>query len=201
MRTPIAIAIIVAAGACTDPSPQPQPNEVDVVNATRVDPGAAPGALGNESVNYSEGSITPAERGSIYEVGDQPPEMVAGQFANLIVRRQFEDAHRMWDPNAADFTPEQLAQEFENYKTIQAEIGRTGPPEGAAGSIYSQVQLTLSGTTTDGENYTVTGPITLRRVNDVPGSTAEQRRWRVVKIVLTGNPRAADALVEPQGGR
>lgn len=201
MRTFIATAILVTAGACTDPSPQPQPNEMEVVNATQTDPGAAPGALGNESVNYQEGSITPAERGSIYEVEDQSPERIAAQFANLIVRRQFEEAHSLWDPNAADFTVEQLAEKFEPYKTIQAEIGRAGPPEGAAGSIYDEVQLTLSGTTTDGENYTVTGPITLRRVNDVPGSTAEQRRWRIVKMVLTGNPRTADALVEPQGGR
>lgn len=194
MRTPIAIAIVVVAGACTDPSPQPQPNEVEVVNATRVDPGAAPGALGNESVNYSEGSITPAERGSIYEVEEQSPEMVAGQFANLIVRREFEDAHRMWDPNAADFTPEQLAQKFEDYRTIQAEIGQTA----TGGGSTEQVQLTLSGTTTGGENYVLTGPVTLQQAD---GPNDGQGRWRIVKLVLTGDPRAADALVEPQGGR
>jgi hypothetical protein len=158
MRTPIAIAIIATVGACTDPSPQPQPNEIEVVNATRIDPGP----LGNESVNYAEGSITPAERGSIYEVEGQSPERVTAQFANHIVRRRFEDAHRMWDPNAADFTPEQLAQRFEDFRTIQAAIGRIATV-GAAGSIYEQVQLTLSGTTTGGENYVLTGPVTLQR--------------------------------------
>lgn len=197
MRTPIAIATILAAGACTNPSPQPQPNEMDIVNATRVDPGVAPGALGNESVNYPEGSITPAERGSIYEVEGQSPERVAAQFANFIVRRQFEDAHQMWDPNAADFSVEHLAQKFEGFRTIQAEIGRTATDPGTGGSV-EQVQLTLSGTTTGGSNYVLTGPVTLSQGN---GPNAEQGRWRIVKLVLTGNPRAADALVEPQGGQ
>ncbi|MGI8705965.1 MAG: hypothetical protein ACR2JJ_09265 [Sphingomicrobium sp.] len=196
MRTIIATAIVVTAGACTDPSPQPQPDEIEVVNATRVDPGAAPGAFGNESVNYAEGNITPAERGSIHEVEDQSPERVAAQFANLIVRRRFEDAHRMWDPHAADFTVEQLAEKFERYRTIQAAIGLTATASGGGGSI-EQVQLTLSGTTTDGSNYVLTGPVTLSR----GGGPGELERWRIAKLVLTSNPRAADALVEPQGGQ
>jgi hypothetical protein len=196
MRTPIALAMLVAAGACTDPSPQPQPNEMDVVNATRVDPGAAPGALGNESVNYAEGNVTPAERGSIYEVEDQSPERVAAQFANLIVRREFEQARQLWDPNAADFTVEQLAEKFEGYRTIQAEIGGAATASGGAGSA-EQVQLTLSGTATDGSNYVLTGPVTLSRT----GGSGEQERWRIAKLVLTSNPLAADALVEPQGRR
>lgn len=197
MRIIFAAATFLAATACgTEPAPQPQPDEMDVVNATRVDPGVAPGALGNESVNYAEGPVTPAERGSIYEVEAQSPAQVVARYANLIVRRQFEEAYRMWDPQAADFTPDQFAQRFQRFRTIQAEVGEASPPEGAAGSLYDKVQLTLSGTTTDGENYTVTGPVTVRRVNDVPGSTEEQRRWRIVKMVLTANPRAAEALVE-----
>lgn len=197
MRTPVTIAMTVAAAACTDPAPQPLPNEMDVVNATRQDPGVAPGALGNESVNYPEGNITPAERGSIYEVEGQSPERVAAHFANLIVRRRFEDAHQMWDPNAADFTVEQLAQSFEGFRTIQAEIGRTATAAAGGGSV-EQVQLTLSGTTTDGSNYVLTGPVTLSQGN---GSTGDQGRWRIVKLVLTANPRAADALIEAPGGQ
>ncbi|MBA3834614.1 MAG: hypothetical protein H0X53_01970, partial [Sphingomonas sp.] len=37
----------------------------DTVNATQTDPGVAPGALGDESVNYGEGSITPAEQNNM----------------------------------------------------------------------------------------------------------------------------------------
>lgn len=197
MRQLIIVAIAFAAAGCTDPSPQPQPNEMEgIVNGTLVDPGVAPGALGNETVNYPEGSITPGEREAIRDVEDQSPAEVVAQYANLIVRRQFEEAHRMWDPGAAGFTADQLEQRFERFKTIQAAVGEAAPPEGAAGSIYDDVQLTFSGTTKDGSNYTVTGPVTVRRVNDVPGSTAEQRRWRIVKMVLTANPKAAEALAK-----
>ena len=196
MRIPFAVALAVIAAGCEQSPPATQPEDFEVANATLVDPVVAPGALGNEAVNYPEGNITPGEREPIRDVENLSPRQVVGQYANLIVQRRFDEAYRMWDPGAADFTAEQLAQRFQGFRTIQAEIGDVAPPEGAAGSIYDDVQLTLSGTKTNGENYTVTGPVTVRRVNDVPGSTPEQRRWRIVKMVLTGNPKTADAIVE-----
>jgi hypothetical protein len=196
MRIPIAVAILLAAAACDSP-PATQPEDFDTVNATLTDQAAPPGALDNESVNYGEGSITPAERDSIHETEQQSPSTIVGQFANHIVRRQFEEARSLWDPKAADFTVEQLAEKFERYRTIQAEIGRTATAAGGGGAI-EQVQLTLSGTTTDGSNYVLTGPVTLSRGN---GSSVDQGNWRIAKVVLTGNPQAADALIEPQGGR
>ena len=65
MRILIAGAIALTAAACGESPPATQPEEFNVVNATRLDPGVAPGALGNESVNYGEGSITPAERNNM----------------------------------------------------------------------------------------------------------------------------------------
>lgn len=66
MRILIAGVIALAAAACGESPPATQPEEFDnVINATRVDPGVAPGALGNESVNYGEGSITPAEQNNV----------------------------------------------------------------------------------------------------------------------------------------
>lgn len=194
MRIPIAVATVVAAAACTDPSPQPQPNEVDVVNATRVDPGVAPGALGNESVNYGEGSITPAERGSIYEVDHRSAGELVANYADLLEQRRFEDAYRMWHADAASFSPEEFAQRLDEFATINAAVGRTAASEGAGGQIQ-EVQLTLSGEKKDGSNYAVTGPVTVQRSN------GDQGRWRIVKMVLTANPHAADALIEPRGGQ
>lgn len=65
MRILIAGVIALTAVACSESPPTTQPEEFNVVNATRVDPGVAPGALGNESVNYGEGSITPAEQNNM----------------------------------------------------------------------------------------------------------------------------------------
>ena len=65
MRILIAGAIAMTAAACTESPPATQPEDFDTVDATRVDPGVAPGALGNESVNYGEGAITPAEQNNV----------------------------------------------------------------------------------------------------------------------------------------
>lgn len=200
MRFATASAVLIAAtAAACEPAPQPQPNEMEaVVNATRTDRAAPAGALGNDSVNVAEDNITPAERDRNAQQQQQQAGSAAGvveQFANLIVQRRFEEAYQLWDPQAG-ISAEQLARRFERFETMQAALRDESGPQGAAGSVYNEVQLTISGTRKDGSNYTVTGPVTLKRANDVPGSTAEQRRWRIVKMVLTSNPQAADALVD-----
>ncbi|MBA3576528.1 MAG: hypothetical protein H0W39_02770 [Sphingomonas sp.] len=66
MRIAIAAMIILTAtAACGQSPPATQPEDFDTVNATQTDPGVAPGALGDESVNYGEGSITPAEQNNM----------------------------------------------------------------------------------------------------------------------------------------
>lgn len=76
----------------------------------------------------------------------------------------------------------EFVKQFTDYKTVKTAVGEAGQAEGAAGSIYIEVQLSLSGTTKNGEPYRVSGPVTLRRVNDVPGSTEEQRRWHIQRV-------------------
>ena len=46
-----------------------------------------------------------------------------------------------------------------------------------AGSIYTTVQVIFYGDT-----YRRAANVILRRVNDVPGSTAVQRRWHIERI-------------------
>ena len=62
MRVPTISLFLLASIAACDSPPATQPEDFNTVNATNVDPGVAPGAIGNESVNYGEGSITPAEQ-------------------------------------------------------------------------------------------------------------------------------------------
>ena len=201
MRFTFACALAAAAAACSPPSPQPQPDEMNVVDGTYVDQAAPDGALGNESVNYGEGAITPAERNQNEQSSDSADsaEQVVGRYANLIVQRRFDEARQMWAPQAASFTAEQFEQHFGQFETIQAAIGQTANATGSGGSI-EQVQLTLSGTRTDGSRYVITGPVTVQRAAESSGSGSGQGQWQVVKTVLVGNAQAADALVEPQGG-
>ena len=62
---PIIIAILATAAVACDSPPATQPEDFETVNAVQNDPAVAPGALGDESVNYGEGNLTPAERNNV----------------------------------------------------------------------------------------------------------------------------------------
>lgn len=191
---------MLAIVSCTKPSPQPQPNEERTVNATLVASPAPPGTVGDSAAlsaqGNGQGNIASADRGSIYDVASRTPAEVVGQYATLLGQRRFADAYAMWDPGATTLTKDRFVSQFDGLKTVKPAIGKIAPAEGAAGSLYDRIQLTLSDTTSGGKNYVVTGPVTVRRVNDVPGSTNQQRRWRIVKMQLTANPGTAKALIE-----
>ena len=55
--------------------------------------------------------------------------------------------------------------------------------EGAAGSSYVTVPVVVYGRAPGGA-FSRSGSATLRRVNDVPGSTEVQRRWHIERIEL-----------------
>ena len=59
-----------------------------------------------------------------------------------------------------------------------------GRMEGAAGSLYYTAPTTITGTLKSGGNYKLQGPVILRRVDDVPGATAEQLRWHIYSTDL-----------------
>ena len=74
MRLLIITAATMLAAACDSP-PATQPEDFNTVEGTVSDSAAPPGALDNESVNYGEGSITPAEQnnmGNALRSTDQP---------------------------------------------------------------------------------------------------------------------------------
>jgi hypothetical protein len=61
-------------------------------------------------------------------------------------------------------------------------IERPSESEGAAGSIYLTVPASFYGKRKNGEQFASPALVTLRRVNDVPGSTEAQRRWHIERI-------------------
>ena len=64
------------------------------------------------------------------------------------------------------------------YPGRAIEMGEPGAMEGAAGSIYIEIPATAAG------SPPLAGTVVLRRVNNVDGSTAEQRRWHVANDTL-----------------
>lgn len=72
-----------------------------------------------------------------------------------------------------------FANSFAEYVDYRATVGAPGAVQGAAGSLYVEVPVQIYGNRKDGLPISNAGTVTLRRVNDVPGSTAEERRWRI----------------------
>jgi hypothetical protein len=106
-------------------------------------------------------------------------------YASLLEQGHIADTRRLWTEGSDASVVEAQLGEFER---IKVEIGDPGQMEGAAGSSYIDVPLQLTGRTKSGEAVALAGTATLRRVNDVPGSTELQRRWHIYRVVLQPRP-------------
>lgn len=71
-----------------------------------------------------------------------------------------------------------FAAKWDVLASPQVTIG-AGAQEGAAGSLYYTAPITIA----DGAR-TITGEVTIRRVNDVTGATTEQLRWHLEALTL-----------------
>ena len=69
------------------------------------------------------------------------------------------------------------------------EVDAPGDVEGAAGSMYVTVPVRFQPTSVPGNARPRNGEVTLRRVNDVPGSTEAQRHWHIDHIDVAMTPK------------
>ena len=105
---------------------------------------------------------------------------VARQFADLVSARKFDQAYALLVGRGGFATAADFKRHFAPYSDLDLTVLDSPPPqpEGAAGSIYLSVPAQLSGMVA-GRRVHHPATITLRRVNDVPGSTEAQRHWHV----------------------
>lgn len=101
------------------------------------------------------------------------------QFADLLDARKFDKARQFLRLNVQP--PSELIDAFAQYSDLSVKVGDAGDQEGAAGSSYVSVPLTISGSI-NGKRVMRRANVVLRRVNDVPGSTEAQRRWHIERI-------------------
>jgi len=186
----IIFALTLAATACggtrSDNAMQNAPtteNEpaAPVLAPETIKPGE-PGGLPDGRTPISEGAIDP-------ESG-QGAGQALQLFGGLLEQRKFGEAYRLWsdDGRASGLSEAQFAATYDKYGEIHSEVGAPGESDGAAGSIYVDVPFRLYGTMKRGGPFNLVGTVTLRRVNDVPGSTEEQRRWHISKSDLKPRP-------------
>ena len=107
-----------------------------------------------------------------------------------VATKQYRRAYRMWGGNgeATGMSEAEFAASFAKYKIYDGDAGTPGDSEGAMGSVYVEFPVKVTGVLARGGGFVLEGPMTLRRVNDVDGSTAEQRRWHISASGLKPRP-------------
>ena len=189
-------AIVLLAGCRQSAEQTPQSNEVTpTAEPASTPPPAAPvsNPTPEEAQPPAPGTSggLPDDRTPLAESNgpiDPKSAEAAGQvvqhYGALIEQSRFEqsrfaDAEKLWgDPaTAAAFTAQ-----LRRYSAAHLQVGKPHDMEGAAGSSYISVPVVLYGTLKAGGSASRRGEAILRRVNDVPGSTAAQRRWHFERI-------------------
>ena len=182
IRMPIGSAAVIALiAACSSQAPEPGQN---LANVTVVD-----GAAGNSAAaNGAPVVRKPLEepKGPIDPASAEAAGQVVQLYGGLLEQRKFAEARKLWGDGgkASGLTESQFIAAYDKYASIHSEVGRPAGMEGAAGSVYITVPFRLYGTLKGGGDFNLVGPLTLRRVNDVPGSTEAQRRWHIEKSDL-----------------
>lgn len=136
----------------------------------------APGTLGGLSDDRTPVSEAPFDKTSA-----QGAAQIVQTYLALIEAGKYRQAWALWsnDGKTSGKTADAFAESFSRYAEYHAEIGAPGRIEGAAGSLYVDVPVVAYGRLTSGAAFNRKGTVTLRRCNDVPGCTAEQREWRI----------------------
>ena len=110
---------------------------------------------------------------------------VVRDYYAAVSRRDYRGAYAIWHGH----------QDYSHFRRGYAQTVRVHvrplPPfriEGAAGSAYADVRVRVDASLRSGKRQHFVGNYVLRRVNDIPGSTAEQRQWRIIDAHLRKVP-------------
>lgn len=188
MRLIIATTAAAMLASCGSPAEEDDRNGVADQNDVVVNAPGREEALPPSDEDSANVPPADAERLAPEEVAETPEARaavaVAERFAQLVEQRRFDAARRLYADGGAvsGLTGAQFAARFEEFETIDVAIGSPPRIEGAAGSLYAEVPLTMTGKLTGGAAYSRSGTVTLRRSNNVPGASEEQLQWRIVKV-------------------
>jgi hypothetical protein len=165
--------LLFALASC---GPQRQPEQAANNAASPVLPApSAPPAVLNKAVPTAQ----PQGQAKVDPKSTQAAVGLVKTFADLLNQRKFDQAYMLLGP-AAPSRPE-FDRRFSQYSDLNVVAGSSGEQEGAAGSIYVSVPLTITGSM-GGKHTSRSATALVRRINDVPGSTEAQRRWHIERI-------------------
>jgi len=136
-------------------------------------------AAGDEAAAAAANTADAADHHS--PAGDEAAaaDVVRGYYAAIAAHR-YRAAYELWAERgqASGQGFPAFAQGFAGTASVTAAVGPPGRMEGAAGSRYVEVPVTIRAVTTTGERQRFRGSYTLRR-SVVEGASAAQRRWHI----------------------
>lgn len=153
--------VILLVAACSSPREDRSTGRAD----NRVEPRPIPRAV--------------ARTPTVDPKSPRAAEELVRAFATLLEDGRVDDAYMLLGSGAPP--RRSFASDFEALRDIHVAVQSASDPQGAAGSVYISVPLTLSASR-DGKRIRRSGKALLRRVNDVPGSTEAQRHWHIERI-------------------
>ena len=182
MRMKAVIVLAVLAAGCSKPA-EPAANRIAAANQAAPAPPApapvTPPAPGRPEGLPDDG--TPVSEAPFDARSAQGAANVVQTYFAEIEARRYAAAWRLWDGagEGSGVDARGFAAAFAAYAEYHAQVGAPGEMEGAAGSSYVEIPVVVYGRRAGGAEFRQRGSVRLRRVNDVPGSSAEQRRWHL----------------------
>ncbi|MEH1888674.1 MAG: hypothetical protein V7K92_04145 [Nostoc sp.] len=164
----ILLAMLITACNSSVKSQLPIANRPSAENLSHTSNPAPPAALATQNAADTK----PLEQQAV---------QVIHEYYDAIARQDYKQAYLAWDGDgsASKESFEEFKQGFANTASVAEEVGEPGSLEGAAGSSYIKIPVTVTTVTTNGTPQRFHGSYVLRRVNDVPSSTPQQRRWHI----------------------
>lgn len=112
--------------------------------------------------------------------GMEAAASVVRRYYSALNAHDYDTAWQQWGDNGPpNQTRDRFEAGFTQTKSTRVTIGTLRPGEGAAGSIYQTVPVTVDATLDDGSHQRFGGNYVVRRVNDVEGASPDQLRWHL----------------------
>lgn len=186
--TAIALAVTLHLAGC-DKAPSPGQPEVTAPEAPAT-PSSPPAVLPSATASPAPTESTPAPpspetAGNLPGPTDRDPTHALVYWRAAMERHDWVAARRVFGDFGAQsgMTPQAFVRAWDKYRIVDVTVG-TGEQDGAAGSSFYEVPVTITGLTKANKPYNLAGRLTLRRVNDVDGATPEQLRWHIERSTL-----------------
>ena len=177
-RLTLAITLV----ACRERPPSTGAAGAD--SATPARSAAAPAPARDSAAGRAGGAVDVARGGAV----DSALAVVRGYYAALNAR-DYPRAYAAWagDGPPGRPTPAAFAAGNAGTDSVALTVGTPGRVEGAAGSRYVVVPVTLRAFERGGRQAALAGTYTLRR-SVVPGAGAANRRWHLYRAALRREP-------------